>query len=92
MLVFFGYDFPAVTDNVLKEVVSALFEVQGMEFMINGIPIVLIRLRVNIINTGVVSKQRLRYLFENIVLFRHKSLRIKESDLSGYGKQTRRNG
>ena len=84
MLVFFDYDVFAVTDNVLEKVISALFKVQRMKIMVNGIPIVFVRDRVNIINTGVVSEQRLRYLFENIVLFRHKSLRIKESDLSGY--------
>ena len=92
MLVFFDYDFPAVTDNVLKKVVSALLEVQRMKFMVNGIPKVFVCLRINIINTGVVTKQRLRYFLEDIVLFRHKSLRIKESDLSGNEKQTRRNG
>ena len=92
MLVFFDYDFPAVSDNVLEKIISALLEVQRMELMVNGIPVVFIRDSFNIIITGVVYKQRLRYLYKNIVLFRHKSLRIKESDLSGHGRQTRRNG
>ena len=57
MLVFFENDLLAVALQVLEKIFAALFEPQRMEFMIKRIPVVLIRDRINIVNTGIIHQQ-----------------------------------
>ena len=71
MLILFINDFLAVTDYILEEIVAALFKTERLKLRIDGIPEILIRDRIYIVNTGIIHQQCFGNLFEYLILFRH---------------------
>jgi hypothetical protein len=57
MLILFVDDALAVSYDVLEKIVSALLEAERMEFGIDGIPEILIRDGIDIVDTGIIYQQ-----------------------------------